>query len=100
MSLIEQGQPQFAVMMLDKLVTRPEARYARPGKPAFAAPGRANAELGVALRGIGYVDVEIGKLHDAAAAYRRCLQIDPNDQKARAELGYVASVRAKAAAAK
>ena len=60
-----------------------------------AATGRADAELGLALRGIGYVDVELGKLDEAEAAYRRCLEIDANDQKAKAELGYVLNLRAK-----
>lgn len=60
-----------------------------------ATEGRANAELGLALRGIGYVDVELGKLDEAEAMYRRCLEIDANDQKAKAELGYVLNLRAK-----
>ena len=61
----------------------------------LAAEGRANAELGLALRGIGYVDVEVGKLDEAEAVYRHCLEIDPGDQKARGELGYVLNLRAK-----
>lgn len=68
--------------------------------PAFATPGRANAEMGVALRGIGYVDVEIGKLDEAESSYRRALEIDASDQRSRAELGYVQAQKAKAAAAK
>ena len=65
----------------------------------LAGPERANAELGSALRGIGYVDVELGKLDEAEAAYRRCLEIDANDKKAKAELGYVLNLRAKQAGA-
>jgi tetratricopeptide (TPR) repeat protein len=61
----------------------------------FAVEGRANAELGLALRGIGYVDVELGKLDDAEAAYRRCIEIDANDRKAKAELSYVLGLKAK-----
>jgi len=61
----------------------------------FAAPERVKAEQGRALRGIGYVDVELGKLDEAEAAYRRCLEIDPRDQKAQAELGYVLGLKAK-----
>ena len=61
----------------------------------FAGPQRASAERARALRGIGFVDVELGKLDDAEAAYRRCLEIDANDQKAKAELGYVLGLRAK-----
>lgn len=61
-------------------------------------PDRIPAERGRALRGIGYVDVELGRLDEAEAAYRRCLEIDPRDQKAQAELGYVQGLKAKQAA--
>ena len=64
--------------------------------PQFAPPASKNAEMGRALRGIGYVDVELGKLDDAEAAYRRCLEIDPHNQKAINELGYVQGLRKKA----
>ena len=63
----------------------------------FAGPERAQGELGRALRGIGFVDVELGKLDEAEATYRRCLEINANDQKAKAELGYVLNLRAKQA---
>ncbi len=63
----------------------------------YAVPGQADAELGRALRGIGFVDVELGKLDEAEAMYRRCLQIDARDQKAQAELGYVLGLKARAA---
>ena len=63
----------------------------------FAGPGQANAELGRALRGMAYVDVELGKLDEAEALYRRCLEIDARDQKAQAELGYVLGVKARQA---
>lgn len=66
---------------------------------AFAGPERVNAEWGRALRGIGFVSVELGKLEDAEAAYRRCLEIDPKDSKAQAELGYVLNLRARQGAA-
>jgi len=61
----------------------------------FAGPERANAELGRALRGIGFASVELGKLDDAEAAYRRCLEIDPKDTKAQGELGYVLNLKAR-----
>jgi tetratricopeptide (TPR) repeat protein len=50
---------------------------------------RKNAELGRALRGKGFVLVELGKLDEAEAMYRRCLAIDPADTKATNELRYV-----------
>jgi tetratricopeptide (TPR) repeat protein len=48
-----------------------------------------NAELGRALRGKGYVLVELGRLDEAEAMYRRCLALDPADRKAMNELRYV-----------
>lgn len=64
----------------------------------FSMPNQVKAERGRALRGIGYVDVELGKLDEAEASYRRCLEIDPHDQKAQAELGYVQGLKAGQAA--
>jgi Flp pilus assembly protein TadD len=54
---------------------------------------RKNGELGRALRGKGFVLVELGKLDEAEAMYRRCLAIDPADTKAANELRYVQSRR-------
>ncbi|MEO5688350.1 MAG: tetratricopeptide repeat protein [Burkholderiaceae bacterium] len=68
---------------------------AREDAPVYSPEGKANFELGRALRGIGYVDVELGNLDEAEAMYRRCLEIDPKDQKARGELGYVLNLKAR-----
>lgn len=68
---------------------------ARDASPVYAREDMQVAELTRALRGIGFVDVELGRLDDAEAQYRRCLELDANDQKARAELGYVLNLRAK-----
>ena len=51
------------------------------------------AELGRALRGKGFVLVELGRLEEAEAIYRKCLEIDPADTKAMNELRYVQSRR-------
>lgn len=56
---------------------------------------RKNAELGRALRGKGYVLVELGRLDEAEAMYRRCLALDPADRKAMNELRYVQSRQQK-----
>ncbi|NIA52944.1 tetratricopeptide repeat protein [Massilia sp. TW-1] len=56
---------------------------------------RKNAELGRALRGKGFVLVELGKLDEAEAMYRRCLALDPADKKAMNELRYVQSRQQK-----
>ena len=54
-----------------------------------------NAELGRALRGKGFVLVELGRLDEAEAMYRRCLALDPADRKAMNELRYVQSRQQK-----
>jgi Flp pilus assembly protein TadD len=51
------------------------------------------ADLARALRGQGYALSELGRLDEAEALYRRCLQLDPNDEKAKGELEYIASRR-------
>jgi len=56
---------------------------------------RKNAELGRALRGKGFVLVELGRLDEAEAMYRRCLALDPADKKAMNELRYVQSRQQK-----
>jgi tetratricopeptide (TPR) repeat protein len=56
---------------------------------------RKNAELGRALRGKGYVLVELGRLDEAEAMYRRCLALDPADRKAMNELRDVQSRQQK-----
>ncbi len=62
------------------------------------SPDSAKAtELGRALRGQAYVLVELGRLDEAEALYRRCLRLDPDDKTAQRELDYVASQRAKTA---
>ena len=68
---------------------------ARDAATPYAPEDRQVAELTRALRGIGYVDVELGKLDEAEAMYRRCLELDPNDTKAQGELGYVLDLKAK-----
>ena len=46
-------------------------------------------------RGIGYVLTEQGKLDESEANYRRCLTLDPVDQKSKDELAYIAQLRQK-----
>lgn len=52
-------------------------------------------DKGLALRCVGYALVEQGKWDEAAAQYRECLKINPNDTKARGELQYIAEQREK-----
>lgn len=59
----------------------------------FSPPESKLIELGQALRGKGYVLVELGRLDDAASAYRQCLELNPADKAAIAELAYVQAQR-------
>lgn len=54
-----------------------------------------NAELARAMRGLGYVYVEQGKLDEAERMYRQCLDLDSKDSKALNELQYIQGLRAK-----
>lgn len=47
----------------------------------------------IALRGQGYVLVELGKWDDAEKAYRKCLGVIPDEPKSLGELRYVAQHR-------
>lgn len=51
----------------------------------------------VALRGQGYVLVELKRLDDAVKAYQACLKLNPDDPKSRGELRYIQGLRDKAA---
>jgi tetratricopeptide (TPR) repeat protein len=62
----------------------------------FSPEQARNAELGRAWRGMGYVLVELGRLDEAEAMYRRCLQLNAQDAMAQRELAYVLSQKAKA----
>lgn len=61
----------------------------------FSPPDLKNSELAHALRGEGYVLTELHRLDEAEAVYHKALKLDPNDQKARNELQYIAQLREK-----
>jgi tetratricopeptide (TPR) repeat protein len=52
-------------------------------------------DLGRALRGQGFVLVELNQIDQAEKVYLECIRIDPNDRKAAAELNYVRSLVSK-----
>lgn len=51
------------------------------------------AEILKALHGSGYILIELGKLDEAEKKYRKCLEIDENDNKALNELKYIQNLR-------
>jgi Flp pilus assembly protein TadD len=50
-------------------------------------------ERGRAWRGLGYNLVEEGKLDEAEAMYRKCLELDPDDAKSQGELRSIGEQR-------
>jgi tetratricopeptide (TPR) repeat protein len=52
-------------------------------------------ELARALRGMGWVRNEQRRFDEAEKLFRQCLQLDPNDPKAKSELDYIAQQRAR-----
>ena len=48
-----------------------------------------------AMRGLGFVLIEQGKLEEAEAMFRKVLAIDPGDKGAKSELQYIEEQRAK-----
>lgn len=61
----------------------------------FSPSRKKNAELGRAWRGLAYTYVELEQIDDAEAVLQKCIELDPNDQKARKELDYIGSLRVK-----
>jgi Tfp pilus assembly protein PilF len=54
---------------------------------------RRKPERSRALRGMGFVLIEQGKLDEAEKMFRKCLEIDPNDDGAKGELQYIRDQR-------
>ncbi|WP_010186391.1 tetratricopeptide repeat protein [Sphingomonas sp. PAMC 26605] len=82
---------------------RPERNWAKmlelcdraSGYADLSAPERVTQEHGLAWRCMGYALVEQGKFDEAEALYRKCLELDPSDAKAKGELTYIAEQRRK-----
>jgi tetratricopeptide (TPR) repeat protein len=62
----------------------------------FSPQDAKTMELTRALRGSGYVLIELGRLDKAEDVYRRCLELDASDSRARNQLQYIQSIRTKA----
>jgi tetratricopeptide (TPR) repeat protein len=65
------------------------------GAAEFSPADLKSSELAHALRGEGYVLTELHRLDEAEAMYQKALKLDPNDQKSKNELQYIAQLREK-----
>ncbi|EGY01347.1 diguanylate cyclase/phosphodiesterase [Nitrospirillum viridazoti Y2] len=63
----------------------------------FARPGLEADMEAKASHGIAYIDSETGKLDEAEAIYKKCLEKNPQDGYAKNELQFIAGQRAKQA---
>lgn len=85
-----QGKSEAALATFERALAAATALAAEPDAAARSPGGRPPVQWQTrALRGIGYALVELGRLEDARAAYRRALDLDPNDASARKELDSV-----------
>jgi tetratricopeptide (TPR) repeat protein len=72
--------------------------YARAADAAKReAPERRNKSLRRAWFGMAYDAVQLGRLDEAEALYRKCLALTPDDEKVKGELDYVIEQKAKKA---
>lgn len=53
------------------------------------------AELTRAWRGVGYAYIEMNRLDDAVEVFRKCLDLNPDDERAKQELEYIDQTRAR-----
>ncbi len=66
---------------------------------AFSPEAERKSSLGRARRMYGFALIELGRLDDAEAKFRACLELDRDDKLAQNELAYIAQLRQKAAPA-
>jgi tetratricopeptide (TPR) repeat protein len=65
------------------------------GAAEFSDPSRKPAELGRALRGVGFTSIELGKLDEAEQSFNAALKLNPTDRGAQSELDYLKQLRTK-----
>ena len=61
----------------------------------LSPPDLQTYELARALRGSGFSLIELGRLNEAEAKFRKALALNANDDKARQELKYIEHLRSK-----
>lgn len=72
--------------------------YARAADAALRQEGgRRNKSLRRAWFGMAFDMIEMGRLDEAEALFRKCLEVSPNDEAVKRELQYVAEQKAKKA---
>ncbi|RYE01240.1 MAG: tetratricopeptide repeat protein [Sphingomonadales bacterium] len=72
------------------------ATYARAAASAELSEAEYHDEdLGRGWRGMGFSLIEMGKLDEAEALFKKAIALDPNDEKSKNELKYIAEQRAK-----
>ena len=73
--------------------------FQRASDNAIIAPkADFDIEKGRALRGMGYVLTEQGKLDEAEKRYRECVKLNPHDEAAKGELEYIRCLKSKSPA--
>ncbi len=60
----------------------------------FSPSNTKNIELAHAWRGEGFAYTETNRLDEAEKMYRKCIELDSNDSRARNELNYIAQLKA------
>jgi tetratricopeptide (TPR) repeat protein len=70
------------------------AFFERADRAAAVSPkDRQTFDKTRAMRGMGFILIERGKLDEAEALFRQCLQLNPDDDHAKKELAYIADQR-------
>lgn len=61
----------------------------------YSHPDGKDYDQARAWRGEGFVLIELGKINEAKALYKKCLELNPDDKRALAELKYIEQLEAK-----
>lgn len=92
---------QFLAELAEWYKNRRDWAHARPlfqralDASEFSPPDRKIFDKTRGLRGLGYILIEEGKLDEAERLYRKCLELDRNDDRSKRQLDYIAGKRAK-----